>query len=75
MGALAPGHGLMPTRTTSTGVLRNDNELRSGSASGGGSVASGLLSYQGGLGGAGVVTGPPTFAVPCVPHWVPQKTM
>ncbi len=63
MGALAPGHGLMPTRTTSNGVLRNDNELRSGSASGGASGASGLLSYQGGLGGAGVVTGPPRVYV------------
>jgi len=65
MGALAPGHGLMPTRTTSNGVVHNDNELRgqTGTDSTGGSAASGLLSFQGGLGGTGVVTGSPKVYV------------
>ncbi len=63
MGALAPGHGLMPTRAASYVAIRNGNELRSIGSTGGGSDASGLLSYQGGLAGTGVVTGPPRVYV------------
>ena len=77
IGALAPGHGLMPTRTTSNAVVRNDGELRGGTGTDttGGSAATGVLSYQGGLGNAGVVTGPPkVYVVFWVPHWVPQNT-
>jgi serine protease len=55
----------MPTRTASTGLVRNDNELRGGSGtdSTGSSDTTGLLSYQGGLGGSGVVTGTPKVYV------------
>jgi len=64
MGTLAPGHGLMPTRGTASGLARNDNELRGlGTAATGGTADSGLLSYQGGLNGAAVVTGPPKVYV------------
>lgn len=55
----------MPTRTTTTALTRHDNELRSGSGTAG-TVAtdpSGLLAYQGGLTGSGVVTGAPKVYV------------
>ncbi len=54
----------MPTRGTTSGLARNENELRGlGTAGTGATDDSGLLSYQGGLNGGGVVTGPPRVYV------------
>jgi len=66
LGTLSAGHGIMPTRTASSGLALQSSELRSGSGTDttGGTSNTGLLAYQGGLsGGNGVVTGPPKVYV------------
>jgi len=65
IGTLAAGHGIMPTRTASTATTRNANELRGGSGTAASTAgnASGLLAYQGGLSGAGVLTAAPKVYV------------